>query len=229
MSGWLNQWYGYGGIKLLYTYVNTTGGAQYYSHIISPRGTRYLLIQMWGGGGVGGPGDTVYPSTGGGGGGGGGYTSCVIEYIPNIFVEFSVGCGGPPDGGGSGTGTSIILSPVGSGLTYPAIYVDGGVGGESPAVGANGGAGGTVYNPIPSVGTFKGTPNVTINTPGGAGQGGQSLAGGYGGASATALSTPYPPMPTTALGFGSPGGYPGLSPYGSGYGAIMLCFYGLGD
>ena len=226
MSGWGQSWFTYGSPGYLYTYVNTTDGAQYYGTYVSPRNTRFLLIQLWGGGGGGASADNAYPDVGGGGGGGGGYTSCVIRYKPDVPIQFNVGYGVPPNGGSgiSGSGTSVSLSPIGSGFTYPVISVNGGTGGSSPAVGAGGGAGGTVYNPVPSVGQFLGVPNATINVTGGAGGFGGFDAGGRGGSTYPSLGAPYPAI-SGNIGYGSPGGYPGLAPYRSGGGAIMLYFY----
>lgn len=172
-----------------------------------PQGTKYIYIFARGGGGGGGGGRRAAASATGAGGGGGSGGSWILDFIP--VAEFggpgttlsivigaggSVGSGGAADntngnGGGSGGLTQIFV--VGT-QGYPIICQGGGAGGGGTTTGGTAGAANTCWvyknslsqNAGSAGATGSGTnftpSNAFVNSPGGCGGGGYTVAGGAG-------------------------------------------------
>ena len=137
---------------------------------ITPSNVTSIIVEVWGGGGMGASGSPSY-DVGGGGGGAGGYAKALYAVTPNTSYAVVVGAGGTagaPTGGSSGMG-GVILATGGSPGSAP----------TSIAV-TPGGAGGTGAATSSTTSSTKGGTGK-YGTPDGGGDGGNAPCGGPGG------------------------------------------------
>lgn len=172
-----------------------------------PPSTKYLYIFARGAGGGGGGGRRAATSATGAGGGGGAGGAWILDLYPvEIFggagttlsiiigAGGSIGAGGVADntngsGGGSGGATQIYVVGKNS---YPLVCQGGGPGGGGSTVGGSASSANTCYmfknNLNQNAGSAGATgsaanftpSNAFVNSPGGAGGGGYTVAGGAG-------------------------------------------------
>jgi hypothetical protein len=137
-----------------------------------PTNITSIIVEAWGGGGVGGTGGPSY-SVGGGGGGAGGYTKSLFYVTPGASYSVIIGAGGTSAAptGGSTSMADDILATGGSPGTSPSE--DGEV--------TPGGAGG--ISDIAASSLNSGTKGGTgkYGTPDSGGNGGDAPCGGAGG------------------------------------------------
>lgn len=173
------------GSTLSITPITTSGS----SSITAPAGSKFVLIEMWGGGGGGGRGVFDFGNDeplGGGGGGGGAYIKKLVE-LPSLYTfNYTVGTGGaggtsgaPPNNGGDTTVSWLANTLTAGGGLAAQNAVDGGLGGAGgtptngdagSASGKSGGDGGLTNTSSGGTGGYcpygglGGTPRVGTNT-----------------------------------------------------------------
>ncbi len=168
-------------------------------NLVIPSGVTEIVVEAWGGGGGGAPGEVCLSGTtaeglGGGGGGAGGYVRALLAVTAGQTYKLVVGSGGPtlPLSGGNGTSTTLSLGST------ALVTANGGAGAPNsvaqgdtcPTSGGAGGAGGSVAVAggavvIDESSVNGGSSAVANPNPGSAGaaggNAGEAGGGGHGG------------------------------------------------
>ena len=173
---------------------------------VVPTNVTSIIIEAWGGGGMGGTGSASY-DVGGGGGGAGGYTKALYAVTPGASYPVVVGAGGAtgqPTGGNTSM-DFVILATGGSPGTSPTSLsvTPGGAGGLSDLAASS-----------TSSGTKGGTGKY--GTPDGGGDGGGAPCGGPGGLGSFGSTPETGHVPGGGGGGGDFSGVTAGAPGGSG-------------
>ena len=176
-----------------------------------PTNVTSIIVEAWGGGGMGGSGSDTY-DVGGGGGGAGGYAKVFYNVVPNGVYQVVVGTGGTT---GAPTGTSSSMGGE--------ILATGGAAGSSPTSTsrASGGAGGTGPSLSSASSAIQGGTGKYGTTSGG-GDGGSAGCGGPGGLGNLGAGAEAGHFPG---GGGGGGEYSGTTTGGAGGNGEVIVYY----